>query len=99
MQTKGGAPCTVSNTSSRLGSHCSTSGGGRASSGLTAFASGDGSPLVDLAALDRWARDRVIARGGQPTDEAVLVEHIGMVQAMIAAMSGAGVTVDPMGVR
>jgi hypothetical protein len=54
---------------------------------------------VDLAALDRWARDRVIARGGQPTDEAVLVEHIGMVQAMIAAMSGAGVTVDPMGVR
>lgn len=54
---------------------------------------------MDLAALDRWARERVIARGQQPTDEAVLVEHLGMVQPMIAALSGAGITVDPKAVR
>lgn len=87
MQTEGGTPCTSCRLPSRR-SRCSICSGGCGSS-CQSRASGDGAPLVDLAALDRWARERVIARGQQPTDEAVLVEHLGMVQAMIAALSGA----------
>lgn len=96
MRTEGGAPCTVSNTRSSSGCHCSTFGGGLASSGLTAFASGDGAPLVDVAEMAQIAIDRLGAPGARSAAaiEAVLVEHLAMIQAVEAALISEGCTLD-----